>query len=126
MSFPLLARRIALLTALIAVVVVVLHSFGMLGELAGFTWFCLLYFFLLSLLMMGLATLAKGSLNPGTKNFVFLGTIMFKSMLTLFLVLAYFFLYRPETPTFIIPLGLMYVVYSLLTTSALMQISRSV
>ncbi len=126
MTYALLAKRIGILTAFVAVIVLVLQRFNQLGDLSAFTWFCLAYFCILSLVMLALGMLAKTTQKPGTTSFVFLGTIMFKSLLTLCLVIGYFFLYKPSSPTFILPLGAMYIVYSLVTTSSLIQISKSV
>lgn len=117
-------RPLIILTLLTGGVMAVLHLGGVLGEYKNFSWLCYIFFTLLTLLVMGISTLSKGMSDARKSVGLILGAMAMRFIFSLLFLLVYILFVRPKNAGFLAPFGVLYALYTIVETRALVRFSQ--
>ncbi len=123
MNFNKAIGAILAFSGVIAIVVAVLAHFNALGAYPSFTWTCLVFFVVQTLIVLGLASLSNNMTNAASGTNVILGAMMMKFILSLMMIVCYVLIVHPESITFIIPFFIFYMLYTFIETYYLIKMT---
>ncbi len=118
--------QLVLLTSFLSILLSLAQYYGFLEGLVGITWAGLFFFFIISLVIVFMASQVKASMESKTINSLFLGALFFKFMMCVLLIFGYVVLFKPDSVKFVFPLALFYLIYSFIDVSYLVRISRTI
>lgn len=119
---PPVYRQLALFSAVVGLVLGILHYLGKLGMYPSFAWVCYVFFTFLSFLIIGLIAMSNQSSTPGRAVYIVLGAMGLKFLFSILMVLTYILAVQPTKVHFIIPFFFLYIVYTSVETYFLMKV----
>lgn len=115
-------KRLALFSFFMGVALAIFHAFNWLGNYPSFAWLSLGGFTIVTALIISLASLAKKTQQKTTGIYVIMASMGIKFILSLLLIVSYYIVIKPESPTFVIPFLAFYFIYTPLTTYYILQL----
>ena len=115
-------KRLTLFSFFMAIALAILHTFDWLGGYPSFAWLSLVGFTAVTALIISLASLAQKTQQKSTGIYVISASMGVKFILSLLLIVSYYIIVQPESPTFVLPFLAFYFIYTPLTTYYILQL----
>lgn len=123
MNRPIL-NKLFLFSSIVGVLIAVLHFFNLVGDYPDFVWISWAFFSLITALVLHTASLYRTMKSPRSVVNVILSAMMMKFMLSLFLILIYFFVSKPPTAYFVLPFFVLYTIFTVWETGELVKMTK--
>lgn len=118
-------KNLFILTGILSLLVFALQNF--ISEFAPYsivTWGSIVFFTLFSAVVWYFGVKASGSENKNTFLQFFMGTVMGKLFLSIFLVVAYVMIAKPASRFEVLPFIPIYIIYTIFETRFLMYLAK--
>lgn len=118
-------KNLFILTGVLSLLVIALQNF--IPEFAPYatvTWGSIVFFTLFSAVVWYFGVQASGSENKNTFLQFFMGTVMGKLFLSVFLVVAYVMIAKPASRFEVLPFIPVYIIYTIFETRFLMYLAK--
>ena len=106
------SRQLAIISAVTAFVLFLVHQFTPIGAYSDFSWISLAFFVLLTIAMYGVGYFTAQSDSTTAFTGTILGFTFAKMALSLVVVIAYHKYSQPNSKVFVIPFFIVYLIYT--------------
>lgn len=116
-------KRILWLSMAFGLIALLLSLFPFFKELREFTWFSLLFFMISTVLIYSISL--AGLKRKKTFLYYYMGSLLLRFILSLAVIVGYYFYAKPEGIYFVIPFFFIYMGFTLVETVSLMRLAKS-
>ncbi len=116
--------QLSLVTIFTVLSLLGMHTFPQVAAYAPFSWICIGFFVVFSVLIYTLGKRTAVSEDRNAFSRLALGSIGGKMFLSVFLVMLYYQLAQPESKFFLLSFFIVYLVYTIFETYVLMRLSK--
>jgi len=111
-------------TAIVGLLVGVLHRFQLLGSQPDFAWVCYVFFALLTILTIYITSISTKASSKVQGTSMIIGAMGIKFLFSMMMVLSYLLAVGPENPRFILPFFPLYIVFTVVETYYLLLMTK--
>ena len=125
MSLSSILKNVLLFAAIVGACMGVLQYLQLLGTRPDFAWICFAFFTLLTFLTIYITSISVKASNKVKGTNMILGAMGIKFLFSMFLILAYILAVRPDDARFILPFFVLYILFTVIETKYLLQITKT-
>ena len=116
-------KRILWLSMAFGLIALVLDAFPFFRDLREFTWLSLLFFMISTVLIYSISL--AGLKRKTTFLYYYMGSLLLRFVLSLSVIVSYYFYAKPEGIFFVIPFFFIYMGFTIVETLSLMRLAKS-
>jgi hypothetical protein len=117
-------RKLLLTTSLTSLILLFLGRFEAMKPFIWFSWLACFLFVILTIVLFNVALSAAQDNNKNTFTTVIIGAVMGKLALSMGVILAYFYGFKPDSKLFIVPFFIIYTGFTIFELHFMMRLSR--
>ncbi|MEZ4883130.1 MAG: hypothetical protein R3E32_00245 [Chitinophagales bacterium] len=117
-------KNVGLFAAIIGLGLGILHYLQLLGSNPDFAWICFVFFTILTFLTIYITSLSAKASSKVKGTTMILGAMGIKFIFSMFMILAYLLAVSPDSPRFILPFFVLYILFTVVETNYLLKITK--